>query len=70
MTAFVQWSYAEVAAYMAVSEATVRKYLSDGRLPQPDGRVKRSPWWRPETIQQWQTTRPGRGNWGSEDERR
>jgi hypothetical protein len=50
-----QWSVAEVAAYLGVRPHTVTAYNSARRrqMPQPDGRVGRSPWWRPETIRAW-----------------
>jgi len=47
------WSVAEVAAYLGVLPGTVPAYASRGQMPQPDGYVGRSPWWRPETIRTW-----------------
>ena len=49
----MQWSVGEVAAYLGVKRSTVTAYRSRGQMPQPDGRVGRSPWWRPETIRAW-----------------
>ena len=49
------WSVAEVAAYLGVTPSTVTAYRSRGQMPQPDGYVGRSPWWRPETIRAWRT---------------
>jgi len=48
-----QWSVAEVAAYAGIKPGTVHAYRSRGEMPQPDGYVARSPWWRPETIRAW-----------------
>ena len=48
-----QWSVAEVATYLGVRPSTVTAYRSRGQMPQPDGRVGRSPWWRPATIRAW-----------------
>ena len=48
-----QWSVAEVAAYLGVKPGTITAYLARGQMPQPDGRVGRTPWWRPETIRAW-----------------
>lgn len=59
-----QWTYVEVAQHLGVSQATARKYASDGRLPAPDGRLGVTPWWRPATIREWQAARPGRGAGG------
>jgi len=53
MTQPEQWSVAEVAAYLGVYRSTVTAYRSRGQMPQPDGYVGRSPWWRPETIRAW-----------------
>ena len=48
-----QWSVAEVAAYLGVAPSTVTAYKARREMPEPDGRVGRSPWWRPETIRAW-----------------
>lgn len=56
-----QWTYAEVAAHLGVAVSTLYGYRRDGRLPEPDGHLGRTPWWQPETIEQWQAQRPGRG---------
>lgn len=54
-----QWTVADVAAHLEVAESTVRAYLARGQMPAPDGRLGRTPWWRPATIRGWE--RPGRG---------
>ncbi|MBA3293940.1 MAG: helix-turn-helix domain-containing protein [Geodermatophilaceae bacterium] len=54
-------SYADVAALAGVSEATLRKYASQGRLPPPDVRVGRTPGWTEASIRRWLSARPGAG---------
>jgi hypothetical protein len=54
-----RWLVADVAAYLGVATSTVRAYVTRGHLPAPDGRLGRTPWWRPETIRGF--TRPGQG---------
>lgn len=52
-----QWSPADVAAHLGVQPKTVTGYLARGRMPEPDGRVGRTPWWRPETIRAWRQSK-------------
>lgn len=59
-----QLTVPEVAARLGLAVATVRAYRAQKRLPAPDGMVGRTPWWRPETIDEWQAARPGRGRAG------
>lgn len=54
-------SYAEVAAVTGLRESTLRKYAMEGRMPEPDMRVGRSPGWAEDTIKRWIASRPGRG---------
>ena len=54
----------DVAARLGLAVSTVQTYRRDGRLPDPDGYLWRTPWWRPETIDAWQAARPGRGRAG------
>lgn len=54
--------YPEVAALAGVSEATLRRYLSLGHMPDPDVRLGQSPGWELDTIRRWLAARPGRGN--------
>lgn len=49
----VQWSVAEVAAYLGVKPRTVTAYHARGQMPPADGYVGRSPWWWPATIKAW-----------------
>nr|WP_285895830.1 transcriptional regulator [Trueperella bernardiae] len=45
--------------------STLRTYRRDGRLPEPDATIGLEPnvrhGWLPETVDDWQTNRPGRG---------
>ena len=55
----------EFAGRIGISVNTLSRYLSEGRLPDPDaltgsgGRAVRG--WLPETIDRWNAERPGRG---------
>ncbi|MFI0532334.1 MarR family transcriptional regulator [Streptomyces scabiei] len=54
------WMTAQVAAFLGIKPASVRRGVERGSLPQPDGHLSsRFPWWKPETIRNHQ--RPGRG---------
>lgn len=57
----MQWSVGEVAEYLGVQASTVRAYVARREMPEPDGRVWRTPWWWDTTIIAWQQGRPGRG---------
>ena len=59
-----QLTIPEVATRLGLTVSTVQTYRRDGRLPDPDGYLGRTPWWRPETIDAWQAGRPGRGRAG------
>lgn len=54
----------DVAVILGVSVASVRQYATRGDLPEPDGYLSRTPWWRPETILAWRDARPGQGKGG------
>lgn len=60
-------SMAGVADRLGLSPHTVKKYYNDGRLPEPDAQIGqdagRRIGWLPETIDEWQANRPGRGKW-------
>lgn len=51
----------QVAERIGVKRDTLNKY----QLPAPDVLIGDLPGWLPATIDSWQATRPGRGNWGS-----
>jgi hypothetical protein len=36
---------------------TFRRYRSRGTVPEPDGYLGRTPWWRAETITKWAENR-------------
>ena len=56
-----QWTMVEVAAHLGVTYDSVRRYRArDENFPPPDGKLGRTPWWRPDTIKAWQAARPGR----------
>lgn len=52
-------SVTEVAERLGVSVNSVKQY----RLPEPDALIGRTRGWLPETIDAWNATRPGKGNW-------
>ncbi len=52
-----QWSVKEVADFLDVQEVTVRAYSTRGQMPEPDGRLGNTPWWKPETIIRWNDER-------------
>lgn len=54
--------YREMAKRAGVSPSTLRKYRSQGRLPDPDdASVPDRPRWRLSTFEEWMATRPGPG---------
>ncbi len=50
-------SVTNVARRLGISTAAVSAY----KLPQPDATIGRTRGWLPETIDQWNAQRPGRG---------
>jgi hypothetical protein len=52
---------ADAAELVKVKPASWRHYVAVGRAPAPDGHLGRTPWWRRETVEQWQASRPGQG---------
>ncbi|MBV7362915.1 transcriptional regulator [Actinomycetaceae bacterium TAE3-ERU4] len=54
-----------VGKYLGISSHTVRRYLSDKRLPEPDVQIGEPPsvkyGWSVETIDAWNAARPGKG---------
>ena len=51
----------EIAARIGLAVGTVTAYDARGYLPAPDARVGRTYGWLPETIDEWNRNRPGRG---------
>ena len=71
----VMLSLEEVADRVGLAVKTVRNYRNRARdrpgfFPDPDGWLGNRPWWRPETIDAWQASRPGRGAKGRPRRRR
>lgn len=58
-----QWTYVDVAEHIQVAPSTVRR-MKGRDLPEPDGHLGATPWWTPDTIRAWASSRPGRGRWG------
>lgn len=54
------WSVQEVAAYVGVTDSTIRSYAARDLMPKPDLPVGRTPLWLPETIKKWKAERPGK----------
>ena len=52
-------SSSEVAARIGVTPGALKHY----KLPEPDALIGRTRGWLPETIDAWNASRPGRGNW-------
>ncbi|XCB30275.1 transcriptional regulator [Arcanobacterium hippocoleae] len=59
------------AVRIGIAYSSIRKYQADGRLPEPDailGEGKAVKYgWLPETIDKWQSARPGRGRSWNKD---
>jgi ParB family chromosome partitioning protein len=56
-----QLTTGEVAEMVGVKPASIRQYLARGVFPPPDGHLGATPWWKPETVAAWQTSRRGPG---------
>jgi predicted site-specific integrase-resolvase len=54
------WTMPDIAARLGVTPELVRQWLSRGRMPEPTGRVQRSPWWQGEPIEQWMRDKESR----------
>jgi hypothetical protein len=52
----------EVAKHLGLSSV---RSLSRIKLPEPDVMVGPHKGWLPETIDEWNSRRPGRGRWGA-----
>ena len=55
----------DVAERIGITQGTIARYSTEGRLPKPDVLVGTGPravrGWLPETIDAWNAARPGRG---------
>lgn len=56
----------DVARRLGISTAAVSAY----KLPEPDAMIGRTRGWLPETIDQWNANRPGRGVGGGRPRKR
>ena len=57
-----QWSTRAVAEHLGVTPSTVRSWVARGQMPGPDGASSGvAKWWYPQTILDWEATRPGKG---------
>ena len=55
----VYLSTSEFAARIGVKPDTLNRY----KLPEPDAMIGRTRGWLPETVDAWNASRPGKGNW-------
>lgn len=47
----------DVAERVGVKRQTIDAYRLRGLMPEPDGYLGKSPWWRAKTIDRWNATR-------------
>jgi predicted DNA-binding transcriptional regulator AlpA len=52
------WSTENVAAFLGVATSTVSAYVTRHQMPPPDRYIGRTRLWWPDTIREWQQTRP------------
>jgi predicted DNA-binding transcriptional regulator AlpA len=57
----VWWTIDDVADFCGISTHTWRSYVSRGQAPAAEQVYGRTPLWRPDTIREWHSQRPGRG---------
>lgn len=57
----VYLSRPQIAAKIGVQPDTLNRY----KLPEPDAMIGVLPGWLEATIEDWNASRPGRGNWRS-----
>jgi len=53
------WGVREVAERLGITAAAA----AQAHLPEPDAWIGQTRGWRPETIEAWIPTRPGKGRW-------
>jgi hypothetical protein len=51
----------QVAAMAGIEPGTLRKYVTLGLAPAPDGQLGTQNWWHRSTVEHWLRNRPGRG---------
>ncbi|WP_208317133.1 XRE family transcriptional regulator [Canibacter zhoujuaniae] len=52
-------STTDIADRLGITAGAIRHY----KLPEPDAMIGRVRGWLPETVDDWNENRPGRGNW-------
>ena len=55
------WTSEQVASHLGVSSSTIRAYLARDQMPPPDRKMGPLSLWRPDTIREWDASRPRRG---------
>ncbi len=60
-TTVVYLSRGDVARRLGLSEDTIKSYDRRGYMPPADAKIGRVYGWLPESIDEWQRNRPGRG---------
>lgn len=55
-------SASECAERLGIARGTFNSYVRKGMVPAPDARIDAVRGWLPETIDEWNANRPGRGN--------
>jgi predicted DNA-binding transcriptional regulator AlpA len=56
-----QLTIEEVATLAGIQPGSVYRYRARGSMPEPDGFLGRTPWWRRATIEKWLQERPSVG---------
>ncbi|MFY9263238.1 MAG: transcriptional regulator [Actinomycetaceae bacterium] len=54
-------STSQAAEHLGIKPGTFRSYLQKGLTPEPDAYVGNAAGWLPQTIDEWNAARPGRG---------
>jgi len=52
------WTTNDVAAYLGISQSTIRSYVARQQMPAPDRHIGRTAVWKPDTIRTWHEDRP------------
>jgi hypothetical protein len=51
----------QLAARLGIQRGSVHRYRVRGDIPAPDEYVGRTPLWKVESIERWESERPGHG---------
>jgi hypothetical protein len=54
----------DVAELAGITPASLARQRVRGAVPEPDGYLGRTPWWRRATVEEWLKSRPRRGQRG------